>query len=187
MPNGSEPLTYRRLFVPADDAEAWPLDGQKFIPIDVPELHNLISAANGASSEAASRATIAEATYTGRMVSAEKVAGHGTWRIELHGESPAILPLGNIPFTIREPHWRDESKRPARLGFWARGDGQPEMLGLEVASAGRVDFSWQVNLDDLGYQRGTCVAVAARRVQSTDPRFAADPQAAHRRRRHPGR
>ena len=82
------------------------------------------------------------------MVSAEKVAGHGTWRIELHGESPAILPLGDIPFTIREPHWRDESKRPARLGFWARRGGQSEILGLEVASAGRVDFSWQVNLDD---------------------------------------
>ena len=136
VPNGPEPLKYRRLFVPADDAEAWPLDGQKFIPIDAPEFHELISAANGAGSEAAPRATIVEATYTGRMVSAEKVAGHGTWRIELHGESPAILPLGDIPFTIREPHWRDESKRPARLGFWARGDGLPEMLGLEVASAG---------------------------------------------------
>jgi hypothetical protein len=148
VPNGSELLKYRRVFVPADDAEAWPLDGQKFIPIDAPEFNKLISAANGTNSEAAPRATIVEATYTGRMVSAEKVAGYGTWRIELHGESPVILPLGDIPFTIREPRWRDESKRPARLGFWARRGGHPEMLGLEVARAGRVDFSWQVNLKD---------------------------------------
>ena len=53
VPNGSDPLKYRRLFVPADDTEAWPLDGQKFIPIAVPEFHKLISAANGAGSESA--------------------------------------------------------------------------------------------------------------------------------------
>ena len=59
VPNGSAQLPkYRRLFVPADDAEAWPLEWAEIHSNRCTEFHELISAANGASSEAAPRATI---------------------------------------------------------------------------------------------------------------------------------
>jgi hypothetical protein len=147
--DGSEPITYRHLYVPADDTEAWPLDGQKFIPIDAGELRNLILNANGGTGEGASRAAIAKAIYTGRMEGLGIVEGRGTWRIELQGGTSAILPLGNIPLTILEARWRDASNGPARLGYWGRKNGQPEMLGLEVSGSGILEFSWQLNLNSV--------------------------------------
>jgi hypothetical protein len=147
--DGSEPISYRHVYVPADDTKAWPLAGQKFLPIDADELRRLILAANGGPGGRAPRAVIAEAIYTGRMEGLGILRGRGTWRIELQGGSSAILPLGNIPLTIREPHWRENSQRPARLGLWGRKNGQAEMPGLEVMGSGILEFSWQMTLDSL--------------------------------------
>jgi hypothetical protein len=57
--DGSEQQMYRRVFVPADDPEAWPLEGRKYIPIDVRALNSLISAANVERCQSTSRAAFA--------------------------------------------------------------------------------------------------------------------------------
>src|SRR4051812_37541795 len=45
------PIEYRRIYVPADKADAWPRDGEKYIPIESREFEALISAANKSASQ----------------------------------------------------------------------------------------------------------------------------------------
>ena len=110
------------------------------------------------------------------MVSAEKVAGHGTWRIELHGESPAILPLGYIPFTIREPHWRDESKPADTAGLLGTRWWSTRNAGFGGGERGTRRFSWQVNLDD----RATNAENACRLPPAASSRLILDLPPTHR-------
>jgi hypothetical protein len=147
--DSAEPITYRRLFVPGEHPEAWPLADEKFIPIEAREFQELISAANRQPNIAASRASIVEAVYSGRSQGDGTLAGRGTWRIELHSDSPEVLPLRKLPFTIREPHWQGQSMAPARIGFWGRSGESADSFGLYVPQSGIFEFEWRIELNNL--------------------------------------
>jgi hypothetical protein len=140
-------ISYRRIFVPAGDIEIWPVEDEKFLPVESGEFQKLISAANGADKSARPRATIIEAIYNGRMLDNKRVVGRGSWRVELHGKSPVFMPLGKISPAIREPHWRDDSSDTVRWGFWGHRERNADLFGVEVTRSGVLDFGWQLGVD----------------------------------------
>jgi hypothetical protein len=134
---------FRRIFVPAGDVTAWPLNGEKLLPIESSEFHDLMIAANG-SDQGVPHAVITEAAYSGRMRSDGSLAGHGTWTVQLRGEGPVVLPLSEHSLVIRGAHWQGEPQRPAKLGRWGANGAPAGDMGLEVTHSGIVEFDWQI-------------------------------------------
>ncbi len=141
---------YRRIFVPAGNVDAWPRDGEKYLPIETREFEALIGAANRNVTRQIAAATIAEARYSARLEGDRLVAGRGEWTIEMHGAAPAILPLGEMSIVPREPRWKvdhspqseSKSTAPALLGMWGASGELANELGLDVARSGVVEFDW---------------------------------------------
>ncbi|MEX2316873.1 MAG: hypothetical protein WD669_06965, partial [Pirellulales bacterium] len=139
--NAPPPIEYRRIFVPAEKLAAWPRDGEKFLPIDAGDFNAWVAAANRTAG-AAPTATIIGATYSARLEGGQLLDGRGEWKIELRRQPAALLPLGDVSLTIREPRWRGDGASPARLGTWGKR-GAAARFGLEVPQSGTLDFAWR--------------------------------------------
>jgi hypothetical protein len=75
------PIVYRRVFVPADNVDFWPRDGEKYIPVEARDFEAWIAAANKAEAAHASTVAIDAAEYTARLEFDGQLAGRGQWRI----------------------------------------------------------------------------------------------------------
>ncbi|HJQ82372.1 MAG TPA: hypothetical protein VJ828_20595, partial [Lacipirellulaceae bacterium] len=141
---------YHRVFVPAGNVDAWPRNGEKYIPIETREFEALVTAANRTAHGTRAGATIVEARYSARLEGDRLVAGRGQWTIEMHDDVPALLTLGDISLIVREPRWKDDrplpdyanSHKQARLGIWGASGEAPDQWGLEVERSGVLEFEW---------------------------------------------
>ncbi len=136
--------TYRRIFVPADHVEAWPRDGEKFLPIESRDFDAWLAAANRSDDDATNSVTIDQAEYSARLLDGRLAAGRGQWNVELHGKQPAFLPLADLSLVLRNARWRESPQRPVRLGAWGRSGDQADTIGLEVTRSGVLEFDWSV-------------------------------------------
>jgi hypothetical protein len=144
-PSQEAPLRFRRVFVPADHADAWPRNGEKFLPIESRDFDKWIDAANRPMMREHAEVTISAAQYTGQLNSLDGMDGKALWTIELHGDKPAILPLGEISLDVEKPRWQDPSMPAARFGRWAKNASTPDQLGLEVPKSGTLEFKWRLH------------------------------------------
>lgn len=135
-PTDDAPIAYRRVFVPADDVQAWPRDGEKYLPIESRDFDAWVAAG----SAAPATVRIARAEYSARLDGDRLVDGHAEWRIEHRGDGPTLLPLGQMAIVVRSPAWRDDPA-PVRLGVWQRSDAPP-VYGLQVPHVGTLQFAW---------------------------------------------
>lgn len=136
------PVAYRRVFVPAENVDAWPRDGEKFLPVDAKDFDAWVAAANGGVSDGAAAVTIDAAEYTGRLDASGRLVGTGSWNISFRGQVPAILPLGELSVVVREPRWQSAKDHPARLGYWADSGNEANRPGLEVRRSDILIFKW---------------------------------------------
>lgn len=136
------PVAYRRVFVPADNVEAWPRDGEKYVPVDPKDFDTWVAAANGADSDGVAAVTIDAAEYTGRLDASGRLVGTGSWIISFRGQEPAILPLSELSVVIREPRWHSAKDHPARLGYWADSGSEANRPGFEVRKSDILNFKW---------------------------------------------
>ena len=144
----TKPLLYRRVFVRADDLSTWPLEGEKFLPIDSRDFHAWIAAANQAvrpnSDHNPAAATITEAVYMARLGDdGQLIDARGEWKISLRRPHPAVLPLAEMSLIIREPQWTGDAPAAARLGVWGERGRPAEEFGLEVPKSGTLAFAWR--------------------------------------------
>ncbi|HEY3395311.1 MAG TPA: hypothetical protein VGK58_21600 [Lacipirellulaceae bacterium] len=141
---------YHRIFVPAGNVDAWPRNGEKYLPIETREFEALIAAANGSARSTGAGATIVEARYSVRLEGDRLVAGRGQWTIEMHDDGPVLLPLGDMSLILREPRWKEDRPLPDRakshqqalLGIWGASGDAPDQWGLEVERSGVLEFDW---------------------------------------------
>ena len=147
-------IEYRRIYVPANKVDAWPRDGEKYIPVESRDFDTWVAAANESSSARTGRASIKTAEYTARLESDGRLQGKGRWTIVLRGDKPAFLPLGNLPLILRNAHWQDSPQQPARLGIWGRNSHEADRYGLEVIRSGILRFSWHASTPSLHDQSG---------------------------------
>jgi hypothetical protein len=141
---------YRRIFVPGENVDAWPRDGEKYLPIETREFEALVASANRRAKSGSVEATIIEARYSARLEGNRLVAGRGEWTIEMHGEEPEFLHLGDMSLVVSKPRWQEvhrpaddaKSAEPALLGAWGSSGGLANQRGLEVARSGVLQFDW---------------------------------------------
>jgi hypothetical protein len=147
------PISYRRVFVPANNVVSWPRGGEKYIPVETHDFEAWAVAANRAVSDRASAISIDAAEYTARLESDGRLGGRGQWRISLRGEKPAFLPLSDMSLAIRDATWKNAAKQPVRLGYWGASESEPDLFGLEVVDSDTLTFQWttaaQSSRDDL--------------------------------------
>jgi hypothetical protein len=135
-------LLYRQIFVPADQIDAWPRDGEKYLPIEASDFDAWLNKANAAT-PAPAAASIQEARYSARLEGNRLVECRGRWRIVLRGDRPSFLPLSRMSLDVREAHWHDAPEQAARLGTWGRSGEAPAAPGLEIPRTGTLEFAWQ--------------------------------------------
>jgi hypothetical protein len=144
---------YHRVFVPADNVDAWPRDGEKYLPIERREFEALVAAANRRAQASRAGATIAEARYSARLEGNRLAAGRGEWTIELHDDNPVFLPLGEMSVVLREPRWKEDrtpsdhakSGQHALVGMWGASGAAADEWGLEISRSGVLEFDWHAN------------------------------------------
>lgn len=137
-------IVYRRVYVPADNVEAWPRNGDKYVPVESREFNAWVNAANQAASNRASAATIDTAEYTARLEDDGRVQGRGKWNISVRDDKSAFLSLEQTSLVVRNAHWHNAAQQPVRLGVWSSAAGEPDRLGLEVPHSGLLEFEWSV-------------------------------------------
>lgn len=136
-------IEYRRVFVPTDEPATWPLEGERYLPIESREFEELLSAGNNRGKRERHGAILTAASYAGRMQADGSIAGRGRWEIELRGPGPTVLRLGDPSLIVRNAQWRDSPPSLLRMGRWASNGKAALDLGIEVSRSGVVEFDWQ--------------------------------------------
>ena len=137
------------MYVPADKVEAWPQNGQKYLPIEASEFNSLVDAANQSKSSAVT-GTIDAAQYFGTLDDDGHFHGRGQWNITLRGNGKAFLPLHELSFAIHEPRWQSAAQELVQLGFWGRDNSRAAQLGLNIARSGNLEFEWSIKTQSTG-------------------------------------
>src|SRR4051812_37630467 len=60
-------IEYRRIFVPAEKMDAWPREGEKYLPVESADFDRWVEAANKATSSPNGRVTITNAEYAAHL------------------------------------------------------------------------------------------------------------------------
>lgn len=136
-------VLYRRIFVPADRVEAWPLHGEKLFPVESQEFAAWVQKANRHSQLHMSGTVISEAEYIGKLEN-DQIVGSGRWTIVSTGDRATFLPLGPLSFAVDGARWRGTTEQAARLGMWGQNGGFASQFGLEVPRSGELIFAWHV-------------------------------------------
>jgi hypothetical protein len=136
------PISYRLLFVPAEDIETWPRGNDKYLPVESDEFRSWVAAANRADTTSGSAATIREATYSARLDGEQLVDCLASWQVELRSERPGLVDLGKDYPAVAAPRWSKDPAMPVRLGYWGNSGERPDRAGLEVPRSERLQFTW---------------------------------------------
>jgi hypothetical protein len=131
---------YRRIFVPADAPAKWPTGNDKYLPVASRDFETWV----GDTNRPAGSARIVEAHYQARFDGDRFVDGRAQWKIQLADELPALMPLDEMSIVIDSVKWGDDDdvERPARLGWWTRGDDKPLARALQVEHSGELKIDW---------------------------------------------
>jgi hypothetical protein len=140
--NEAKPVVYRRVFVPAGKVDAWPTEGEKFLPIDAREFESRVKRIN-ASTESKNLATIETAEYRARLDHDRLIIGQGKWTIQVRDDGSTFLPLGEPSVSIRDARWQNAPQEPVHIGAWGRNREDSLRFGLAVPRSGTLEFSWQ--------------------------------------------
>jgi hypothetical protein len=138
-----QPLRIRRVFVPADNREAWPNSDERFLPVPAEEVDGLVERANAALDEETPAVRIVESVYRARWDDAQLVDGQAELKISNTTESPQLLPLEGLSIAIDEPRWQSDTRVPVQIGTWGNADEATARFGLMVDRSDRLRFEWR--------------------------------------------
>lgn len=139
-------LSFRRVFAPADQIDAWPRGAQPYVPVNREEFERLIEVAEmtkrGAQGALAPRITAAR--YQARLVEDELIEGSGTLQIEHLSDDAALLVLNPCEVAISDASWADGGI-PVQMGLDPRG-----RWVVVVPNSGTLHLKWSRRLVDAG-------------------------------------
>jgi hypothetical protein len=163
----SNATAYRRILVPADSPAKWPTGNDRYLPVESRDFETWVEASN----RPARSARIAEAIYRARFDGDQIVDGHAQWKIRLGDESSVILPLDGVSLVIDSAKWRDDPVRPAQIGWWSSGAGQPLVRALRVEHSGELELDWHTTKSRAAADQFECSLVLP---EAAATRFALD-------------
>lgn len=115
---------FRRVFVPADSPESWPIGLERYLPIPNREFYKLLEeAVNEDSSETPLSALATRANYQLSVESSGVVRVRAELEVQLLGDEPSFLVLAPLNAIIEKAEWLEEPGTPALLGTWKMRDG----------------------------------------------------------------
>lgn len=150
----TESFAYRRVFVPADSPETWPVGSERYLPIPRTEFSKLVEQQKDYASIEKHQIPIhvRSAIYRAALSSNEVLTGEAEWSIELaQNESSEkvsrLLSLSPFNLAIESAIWRD-SKQAALVGLWAHNHRTSELDNMELAvlahKSDTLLFDWQL-------------------------------------------
>src|SRR4051812_17015535 len=137
------PIVYRRIYVPANDPKSWPLELEKYLPIEAKEFTALVSATS-ARAAAQATASVDSAEYRGSLDADGMLRGHGKWTINTQSNETVLIPIPIFSLTITNARWSEFQDQPVQFGVWGSDHGAPIEWGLMVPRTGTLEFDWAV-------------------------------------------
>ena len=149
-PCHAEVAEYRRIFVPADAPELWPVGIARYLPISKTRFDALLKSARlGGSQDAGQAVRIRGATYQATLDSSGQLRGSAIYGAELPGTTPQVLSLEPLNLAITAAAWEDDPGHAeklvqiAKLGAW---NLEPDSLKIGIlvnrSDRLRLEGSW---------------------------------------------
>lgn len=135
-------LQFRRVFVPADRPEQWPLDGEPYVPVAREELERYLQAANRteADNPEAGQPAIAVARYTANF-DGQDLSGTAQWQLIRLSAAQQYLNV-STNLAIDQPSWQLSDDTPApRPVFGTTNHGTQVLL---VPRSATLAFGWSL-------------------------------------------
>lgn len=121
--DGAEPgAEFRRVFVPADAPETWPVGSERFLPIDRQQLSQLTKRATQHDEGHPAQSRITSGTYHVELRSADVLSVSAEYAIEVYVQQPQLVSLSPLNLTIEEATWKRDPDSRALLGLWKQAD-----------------------------------------------------------------
>ncbi|MCE9556572.1 MAG: hypothetical protein K8T91_24750 [Planctomycetes bacterium] len=136
------PLTFRRVFVPAEQVDQWPRGATRYVPVKAAELERLLSAATERSDDAGAPASgrLVAARYSARLTAEGLLSGEMQLDVRHDAQDPLHVPLTPCGVALSEPEWLGDLKsKPAVVGVDPEG-----VLRLVVAQRGTMRATWSL-------------------------------------------
>lgn len=136
----TEPLKFRRVFVPVEQVDQWPRGETRYVPVKAAELQRLLSVAAERSDDAGAAAAgrLVAARYTARSTAEGLLSGEMQVEVRHDAQDALLVPLTPCGVALSKPEWLDDLKpKPAVLGIDQEG-----VLRLVVARRGTLRANW---------------------------------------------
>ena len=138
QPNATD---YRRLFVPADSPETWPVDSQRYLPIPQTRFLQWVEQNRSpANDQQQSPVSISKAVYRAEL---KESTLHGTAQLTvvLPGEQARLLPLSPLNLAVQSSVWQNSPAQAAAFGLWKHPKGLTESA-LLVKKSDTLRLRW---------------------------------------------
>ncbi len=109
--------TYRRLFVPADSPENWPVGPDRLLPIARGEFDRLIKQ-SAESNHHARTPRIRSAVFQAKLMPDNTLRGTAQWSVELPDDEPRLLRLAPLNLAVESAEWQNTPQRQVAFGLW---------------------------------------------------------------------
>ncbi|MCA9229326.1 MAG: hypothetical protein KDA57_01635 [Planctomycetales bacterium] len=135
---------FRRVFVPADEPEEWPIGEEHYLPISKAEFQRLIEqlelrlANNGIA-----RARLTGGVYHAELLEDQLLVGHAVLEVQNSSDEPQLLPLSPLNVSVSTASWNHNAAEQAEMGIWQLADDQ-QVQGVLVDHTGSLQIDWQL-------------------------------------------
>ena len=140
----SSPI-FRRLFVPADAPETWPVGSERFLPIPGEKFRQLLEQQEiRATDQRHSPLHIRKAVYRAELLPGNVLRGTAEWTVVLPGAEPKLLSLAPSNFVIQSATWLRDPTEPAAVGLWGSSE-ETQKLAVLVEQSDSLVMEWQLS------------------------------------------
>ena len=147
LPSKTDPAdstTYRRVFVPADAPEEWPVGSARYLPITASEFSRLIEQAQNKNDAAHSAPVqLSGAVYRAELLKNDVLGGTAEIAVKLPDARARWLALAPFNLATTSAFWRRDATHPAALGLWKR-DSLADSWGVLVQQSDTLVLDWQL-------------------------------------------
>jgi len=135
---------YRRVFVPMDSPNEWPLGKEHYLPISEAEFTRLINEKRdrlAKPSPAIVRLT--GATYYAELIQGQVLVGKAELIIQSKSSRPRVLSLSPLSLTVSSAAWNHDDSQQAEIGIWQR-TAEVHEFGVLVDQSDTLHLDWQL-------------------------------------------
>ncbi len=138
-PDGERPLSYRRIYAPADRMQDWPTGEERFLPVDAGELDQLLEHARRHAMNAPVDGVpyVQSARFEASLEGVTLREGRAELDVVYDGDSESLLLMDGVTLAMGSPAWNSDPATPAVAGRWSDG-----LFGVLVRNTGTLVFPW---------------------------------------------